>query len=196
MILLFDNLSDESKCIFTTRDLNEKGLRSEQIRRLVESGELTKLRHGVYCRPNCDIDEFYLFQSRYSKGIYSYGTALFFHGLSNRVPNIISYTIPYYYNVSRIKTELNVQYHFVSEQIIDLGAIEIKSSHGKMIRVYDMERTICDIIKYNHKIDVQTYTDAIKAYFSSSKMNVRKLLKYAKILKVEAEVLKYMEVLR
>lgn len=54
-----------------------------------------------------------------------------------------------------------------------------------MIIVYDMERTICDIIKNNHKIDVQTYTDAIKTYFLS-----------LKILKVEADILKYMEVLR
>jgi predicted transcriptional regulator of viral defense system len=196
MNLLFDNLFDAKKCIFTTRDLAAKGLRSEQIKLLVESGELTKLRRGVYCRPDCEIDEFYLFQSRYSKGVYSYGTALFFHGLSNRVPNIISYTIPNHYNVSRIKTDLNVQYQFVSEQIIDLGAIEIKSFQGDIIRVYDMERTICDIIKNNHKIDVQIYTDAIKTYFSNSKINVRKLMKYAKILKVETDVLKYMEVLR
>lgn len=196
MNILLDTLSDENTHILTTKDLKEKGLRSEQIKRLVESGELIKLRHGVYCRPSCEIDEFYVFQSRYSKGIYSYGTALFFHGLSNRVPNIISYTIPNYYNVSRIKTELNIQYHFVSEQIIDLGVIEIKSFQGNIIRVYDIERTICDIIKNSRKIDAQTYAYAIKTYFSSSNINNRKLMRYAKILKVESDVLKYMEVLR
>ncbi len=187
---------DTTKCIFTTRELKEKGLRSEQIKHLVSTKELIKLRHGVYCSPNCDVDAFYLFQSRYSKGVYSYGTALFFHGLSNRVPNIISYTMPNHYNVSKIKTELNVQYHFVSEEIIDLGAIKIKSFQGEMIRVYDLERTVCDMIKNKQKIDAQIYTDAIKAYFSSSKINTRRLMKYAKILKVEAVILTYMEVLR
>lgn len=44
-----------------------------------------------------------------------------------RIAFQVSYTIVNHYNVSRIKTELNVQYHFVSEQILDLGSIEIKS---------------------------------------------------------------------
>ncbi len=63
------------------------------------------------------------------------------------------------------------------------------------VRCYNLERTICDIVKEREKIDSQIFSDAINQYFSNKKINSRLLMNYAKALKVENEIAKYMEVL-
>lgn len=64
------------------------------------------------------------------------------------------------------------------------------------VRCYDLERTICDIVKEKDKMDPQIFSDAMNQYFDNKKINSRLLMKYAKALKVEDEIIKYIEVLR
>lgn len=44
-------------------------------------------------------------------------------------------------------------------------------------------------------MDKQIFTDAIKRYFKSNNKNLRLLIKYSRLFKIEYEIRKYMEVL-
>lgn len=178
-----------------TKDVTERKIRKETLSRLVKTGKLIRLKRGVYCFKDEIVDEYYLFQLKVPQLIYSLGTALFFHGYSNRVPNVISITVKQGYNVHRIDTrKVNVRYS--SEELFQLGLTSIKSPQGMEVRCYDLERTICDIVKERTKIDPQVFSDAVNQYFSNKKINSRLLMKYAKMLKVDYEIMKYIEVLR
>ena len=63
------------------------------------------------------------------------------------------------------------------------------------IKVYDVERNICDIIKNKNKMDIEIFTQALKEYANSSDKNLNKLMRYAKKLKIENKVREYMEVI-
>ena len=69
------------------------------------------------------------------------------------------------------------------------------SPFGMNIKVYDVERTICDIIKNKNKIDAEIFSKALKDYVKSKNKNLNKLAKYAKIMNIEKKVSEYMEVL-
>ena len=71
----------------------------------------------------------------------------------------------------------------------------MKSPFGMQIWVYDVERTICDIIKNKNKIDAEIFSKALKNYIASKKKNINRLMKYARIMNIEKKVLEYMEVL-
>lgn len=73
--------------------------------------------------------------------------------------------------------------------------MEIVSPQGGNIRIYDKERCICDLVGSRGNMDMQIYTQAIKEYFKSDQVNVRKIIKYAKQFGVEKEIRMYMEVL-
>ena len=75
-----------------------------------------------------------------------------------------------------------------------MGITELRSPQGAMVRLYDKERCICDLIRDKDKVDIQIYTQAIKDYFNT-KADRRKLLKHSKVLGVEDKVRTYMEVL-
>ena len=82
----------------------------------------------------------------------------------------------------------------MKREVYDMGISEVRSPQGAMVRLYDKERCICDLIRDKDKVDIQIYTQAIKEYFNT-KPDKRKLLKYSRILGVEAKVRIYMEVL-
>ena len=63
------------------------------------------------------------------------------------------------------------------------------------VKCYDLERTICDVIRDKDEMDKELYSKALKEYASSKDKNILKLIKYAKKLNVEKEVVELMEVL-
>ena len=76
----------------------------------------------------------------------------------------------------------------------DLGITETQSPQGAVIRLYDKERCLCDLIKDRNQIEKQLYVQAIKDYFKN-RPDVRKLLKYGKTFGIEEKIRTYMEVL-
>jgi len=89
----------------------------------------------------------------------------------------------------------NVKIKFATEKIYNLGIIEMPSPLGNPIRVYDKERTLCDIVKGNNTCDIQLVNGAMKIYASSADKDMAKLFDYAERLRVKAKILRYMEVL-
>ena len=65
---------------------------------------------------------------------------------------------------------------------------------GNTIKVYDEERTICDVIKYRDKYDAETFIKAIKLYVKKTN-NQLKLFKYARAMGIEKKVFEIMEVI-
>ena len=121
-------------------------------------------------------------------------TALYLHNLSDRTPLVYNITLPFGYS-GVLQKEKNVILNFVKRELLDLGVIEITSPFGIKIKVYDIERTICDIIKNKNKMDAEIFSKALKDYAKSKNKNLSKLTKYANAMNIEKKVSEYMEVL-
>lgn len=192
---MIKEIAESSDGIITTKQVEEAGLSRKVIKPYVEDGLLIKESQGIYSLADVLVDEYKLIQIRSEKVVYSYGTALYLHDMSDRVPHIIDVTVPQGYNASRIKKDHpTIRFHYVKKELWDLGIVNIKSPMGAEVRVYDKERCICDLIRDKKEIDMQLYTQAIKEYFKSGS-NTRKLLKYGKQFGVEEKIRTYMEVL-
>ena len=188
--------AEESGGLIKTSDIQELGNNRTYIRELVDEGLLVRESHGIYSVKGESPDEYAVIQKRSPKLIFSYGTALFFHGLSDRVPRVIDLTVPQGYNVSRIKKSFdNLRFHYVKPEGLMEGAEAVSTPQGFEVVAYNKERCICDLIKAEGNIDKQIYTQALRNYFVHS-LNSRELIKMAKIIGVEEEVRRYMEVLQ
>ena len=75
-----------------------------------------------------------------------------------------------------------------------LGIIEIKSPCGNPIKIYNLERTLCDIVRGSGS-DIQIVNGAMKRYAASKEKDIHKLMEYAGQLRVKPKILHYMEVL-
>ena len=181
--------------IVRTNEVEKMGIGRYNLKELVESGFLVRESQGIYSVPNERPDEYFLIQARSSKIFFSYGTALFFHGLSDRVPSTIDITLPQGYNASRLKKAYPMlRIHYVKPDLLAYEATETTTPQGHLVKLYTPERCICELIKKPDSVDKQIYTQAIKQYFGGD-YSPRKLLKAAKAFDVEAAVRSYMEVL-
>lgn len=162
---------------------------------IVDNGQLELIRKGIYVLTDGFADEFALIQIQRPKAIFSYGTALYLWGLSDRTPHIFDITFPRGTNASRLKRDnTNLRCHYVDTTFYTTGITEAVSPQGANVRLYDKERCICDLIRSKDQVDIQIYTQAIKDYFKG-KHDTRKLLKYGKAFGVEDKIRTYMEVL-
>ena len=181
--------------IASAKQLSDKGVSRIALYQALLSGTIIKESHGNYVLADNQPDEYRMIQNRSPKMIYSHGTALFLQGISDRVPHELDITVPQGDNVSRIKKDYeNTRFHYCKKELWDLGITNAITPQGYEVKIYDLERCICDLIRDKKSVDTQIYTQAMKEYFSS-KCNPRKIVKYARQFNIESRVRTYMEVL-
>jgi len=138
-----------------------------------------------------EINEFFILGQKYKKGIFSHNTALYFYDLTDRTPIRIDMTFPSYITVH----DKSIKVHYIKKEKHLLGLKEMRLQDGTTIQIYDMERTICDIIRDRNKIDPQIFNDAIKGYIKKKEKNLILLYEYAEKFKIQNILKNYMEVL-
>lgn len=186
-------LNNTKNGIITSKAVTEHGMHRSVLSRMVKDGELIQCSRGVYMLADEWEDEFFLLQQKYKRGIFSHTTALYLLGYSERVPLRFHMTFPTKYNSASLKKE-NVIVTRVKDENYKLGITNLVTPSGNQVRAYDLERSLCDIVRGSGD-DIQIIQFAMKKYAASKEKDINKLMNYAKQLRVEPKVRKYMEVL-
>lgn len=186
-------ISKSTSGIISTQEVFEENITRKTLNKFIKNGELTRFGRGLYTINSAWEDDFFSLQKKYRKGIYSHDTALYLLGYSDRTPSIYTMTFPKGYNSPSIKQE-NIKVVRVIPDNYDLGIIEIQSPSNNTIRIYNLERTLCDILRGKGS-DIQIINAAMKKYAISKEKNINLLMQYAEQLKVKDKILRYMEVL-
>ena len=179
----------------TTKAVNDNNIPRFYLTKLIEENKIERVSRGVYSKKNVLVDEFVILQSKSKNAIYSNSTALYLHGLSNRIPIKYDINIKNGYNGS-LQKERNVNLFYTKTELLELGVINYKLDSGNIIKTYDLDKTICDIIKNKKKIDTEIYNKAIREYFYGKKKNTLKLYEYAKRMNIYNKVRDTFEVLQ
>lgn len=178
----------------TTQILKDKNINSMSLTRLVREKIFERVCRGTYILSDYFRDEYYEYQMKSKQSIFSDATALYFYDLSDRLPLKFDIAVPRGYN-GVLRKDKNVILHYVKLENFELGMIFLESPFGMKIKVYDVERTICDIIKNRKKMEPEIFSKALQRYSMLRDKDLNKLMKYAKILKVDKKVREYMEIL-
>jgi predicted transcriptional regulator of viral defense system len=133
-------------------------------------------------------------QARYRGAIFSHETALYLHGLTDRTPLFYSVTVPTGYNATSLKL-IKAKVFFVNRGLYPLGRMTVKSPHGNDIKTFDLERTVCDLVRSRNQIDIQIVNEALKKYVVHSARNIDLLYHYAIQFRIQKIIREYMEVL-
>ena len=191
---ILQELIEQNNGYLMTSMVMEKGITKPYLAKYVKENSLEKVARGVYITEDVWPDELYIMHVRNAAAIFSGETALYLHNLLDREYSEICITVPKGYNATHLKTE-HVQIRYATKDFYELGACMVPSSCGNMVRAYDRERCICDLISERNRIEVQNFQTAIKEYMSSKDKKLSKLIEYAEKLGIRDEVMKYVEVL-
>lgn len=186
-----DTLLKKNSGILYATDIECNNINRHYVRDLLEKGYIKRVAHGIYAISNKDINEFWILNERYKKGIFSHNTALYFYGLTDRTPLKLDMTFP---SNIRVNNEY-LKVHYIKNDLHELGLTTMELENGVKIRVYNIERTICDIIRDRNKIDPQIFNTALKEYSKLKHLKLHLLYKYAKEFNIDLILQEYMEVL-
>ena len=181
------------KGYMTTEQLMCQNIPFNRIDEWLSSGRIEKVDRGVYCLPGTRRDDLALIQYRYDKGIFSGITALSLHGLTDHISEYHHVTFPQGYNPSSLKDcPWKISVTRSVPKIYGLGTMEMKTTVGNTIRVYDKERSLCDILR-GKGLPPFIVRTAMKRYFTSSDKDVSKLGEYSRILHVSDRMEQYLQ---
>lgn len=178
----------------TTKEAESLEVNSTFLSNLVNDKKIDRVGTGIYKLPDYPIDNFYILSKSSKNMCYSHATALYLHNMSDRIPLVYDITVPYNYS-GNLLNNANISLRYVKNDIFELGMIDIKTINELIVKCYDLERTICDIIKDKNRMDKEIYSKALKEYARNKNKDILKLVKYAKKLDIEDEVAELMEVL-
>jgi predicted transcriptional regulator of viral defense system len=185
-------LLERNNGIITTKQIEGIGIPRVHIKQFLESGIIEKVQKGIYISSDMIEDEFYIFQMKNSNAIFSYNTAMYFLGETERTPDRIDVTVYSGYNKQRFPD--NIRVHYIKKELLNMGVITVKTPHGFNVKSYNIERTICDIIKgRNTGIDKEQSNKFIRSLIKSNKVDINKIYEYAEKLKCTKQLETVME---
>ena len=189
-----DHLLKTQDGMLRTEQAVSAGISKPVVYNYVRSRDLERVVHGMYLSKDTWVDAMYLLHLRFSQVVFSHDTALFFHDLTDREPLQYTVTVKTGYNPTKLKEE-GVQVFTIKAELHEVGLITMQTPFGHEVPVYDMERTICDLLRSRNHIEMQTFQGALKAYARRKDKDLRTLMRYAKLFRVEKILRQYLEVL-
>jgi len=180
--------------VVRSSDIEQIGAHRGSLKYLADSGQIERIARGVYARLDAWVDDLFVLQNRFARGVYSCETALFLHGLSVRTPTSWTMTFPAHYNTASVVAE-GIECHQKSRALYGLGIVRVQSPYGGEVSVYSREVTLCDVLRPRNQVDIQLVSDAFRAYVKRNDGDMNELARLAKVFHVEAKLRSYMEVL-
>ncbi|WP_061212792.1 type IV toxin-antitoxin system AbiEi family antitoxin domain-containing protein [Syntrophomonas wolfei] len=189
-----NKLIEKKNGLVLTEDVDAKNVPRHYLALFVKEDKLERVSRGVYLAPDTFDDEMYRLQAKNRRIIFSHETALYLHDLTDRDPIEWSVTVPYGYNATHLR-KVGVKVYTVKKELYQLGVTEGKTLYGRLIQIYNRERTICDIVRNRNNMDVAILNDAIRRYLKQKDKNIPLLLRYAGKLNVQNTLRGYLEIL-
>ena len=164
--------------MLSTRMIEPLNISRQYLSIMQNNNDIEKVSRGIYLSPSAFEDSYFSFQQKYKKAIFSHMNALYFYGMTEEFPYNYTVTVPQSYHVDTVNEKCNVFY--VSDDIYELGVVEIETPNGNKVRAYDKERCICDIIRSKGRMDSEQVKKTIKQYMQSRDKDIAKLSEYSK----------------
>ncbi|MBU1145190.1 MAG: type IV toxin-antitoxin system AbiEi family antitoxin domain-containing protein [Firmicutes bacterium] len=178
----------------TSKEVMKLNIHRQYLKILENDKLIEKVARGVYILPEYFEDQMYVIQQKFRRGIFSHGTALYLHGLTDKTPSVYTMTFPNSYNTSNVLSQ-NINTYQSYNKYYSSYQKKIKTNHENIVLTYTLEKTLCDIVRGNSRLSSEEVTNAFKMYAKRNDKNLPLLFDIAKTLRVEKKVNTYMEVL-
>lgn len=183
------NIFEKHDFVMTTAELKAYGMYYSKVQKLIKDGFVEKVKNGYYhWVKDFNGSEISIINRLFPDAVLSAETALFYYGYSDRNPAAWHFAI----NKNVAKERTNIDYPFIKPYRTEPELLVLGETTGKIdgfpVRIYDRDRTICDVLRNMNKMDKEIFNKAIQGYVNDTKKNIPNLMEYAKKLRVQTKV--------
>lgn len=179
--------------ILKTSDLNKLGLYSRQINKLIKDKEIKRIKRGFYELVAYTYPEEIVIARLFPHAVIFLESALFVYGYTDRIPSAWQIAV----DKDNEKSQYEIEYplinvFYMEGKLLTLG-VEINQIEGVNVKVFNRDRTICDLIRYENKITREVFTNAIQRYVQDPEKDLKRLQEYSEILNIKNKVRLFIE---
>lgn len=178
------------------KDLYDAGMSSYKINKLVSEGKLKPINRYYFenLKYDGDINEFSVIRAYASKGIICLTSAAVYHNLSSSRPLQIDVALPRRSRIPNSPEWPEIKYYLFTDERYSLG-IETITEDTNQFKIYDVEKTVCDMLFYRNKLGFEPAVEVLKNYINRSDRNINKLMEYAGKIHCAKLLKDYLEVM-
>ena len=187
---------DNNKKIYTTVELKALGYEQYAIKQMLTLGMIKKISASVYENVNYNGPEsdLYYVAPLITGGVVCMLSAAVYYNLSSYWPNEIDVAVKKDKRIATLPEYPSMNIHHFGGDRYDMG-IEKIEENGNTFFIYDMEKTVIDILYFRNQVGIEETKEILTKYLKKSDRNLVKLHKYAEKMQCEKILRTYLEVL-
>lgn len=172
--------------VLRTAEAMRLGIHPVILYKLRDQGVLECVSRGVFRLTDASDfshPDLVLIAKKVPKAVICLISALSYYNITTQIPHFVYIALPRGTKLTHIEYPPTRTFYY-SKKSYSSGVITIKSN-GIPIRIYCLEKTLADCVKFRSKIGIGIVIEALKDAWENRAINIDKLLKYAKICRVE-----------
>ena len=186
----------ENKKFITTTELKDMGYSYYKIGKLEKNGLFRRVNRSTYENLSYKGDEndFFSAEAFVPNGVICLMSAARYYELTNFLPDTVDVAIERKKKVVTLPDWPEIKIFYFDPVRMDLGVTEVREGDN-VFHIFDIEKTVVDIIYYRNKIGIEETSEVLKNYLKRRDRQIDRLYAYAKRLRCEKVVRTYLEVL-
>ena len=182
--------------VLRTSEAIRLGIHPRTLYAMRDAGVLECLSRGLYRiadLPHLSNPDLVAVALKVPKGVICLISALAYHELTTQIPHEVYLALPRGAEPPRLDHPPIRIFWFTGKAFAE--GIDTHKVDGVPVRIYGVEKTLTDCFKYRNKIGLDTAVEALKAYVSGRRIDIDKLMVYARTCRVEKVMRPYLEAL-
>ena len=177
-------------------DLLSAGFSYYKINKLVAEGKLIKLNNKMYENTaySGEVSDFSVVSAYAPKGILCMMTAIRYYALTTYLPDSVDIAIERNMKISTMPEWPSINIWYFPEKRYNTGIVRIADAAGEY-RIYDIEKTVIDILYYRNKVGIEETKEVLRNYLARPDRDLIRLRRYADTLGCKNILGTYLEVL-
>lgn len=185
---MIEKIIEENNGIVKTKQITDLGIDYRRIITYVEEGRIKRIKSGYYALCDIDSNEEDLVVSMFPDGILTMESALYYYGYLDVRPYTWKIAVSKNTSKSRFKMDYpSLEPYYSEPEVLELGVNTVQIGEGEM-KIYSKDRLICDVLKYQEKMNRDDFKKAALTYIQDEGKDVSALMEYAKKRKVLKKV--------
>ena len=185
---IINKLLEINKGYITAKQITNLGIHRTYLKIMLDRNLIKKVGSGVYTDNNVTPDPYYILSLIIPNIVYSHQTSLYLHGFlyetDTSKESFDITTKKEYHNPTLVKHQV----FRVPNNIFEIGLNDVMTPFGNMVKAYDVERSICDIVKYRKKMNTDYIKHSLRKYLEWKGKDLVKLSRYAEKLGIKDEL--------
>jgi len=193
---MLERILSENGGIVTRKKLISEGISDYFIKQFEAEGVIERVKQGLFKlnKSTLENEELLVISAQIPKGVICLLSALSYYELTTYTPWQYFVAIPRHYSVPKTIENPPIKVIYFPPKQYNTGIEKVKVGEHSHFLIYDMEKTICDTIRYKDKYGADIMKEALKNYVRRRDKNLSKLVQYAETLQVQ-DIHKYLEVI-